>query len=78
MPIQVLKVGVLPTEVKYHFMCGNCKTEFVATREDGLLVDDRDGAFLSVKCPTCDRTAFSSKKYSDGHRFQSMYDLAGR
>ena len=74
MSIQVLKVGVLPTEVKYHFMCGNCKTEFVATRDDGLLVDGpRDGAFLSVRCPTCDRTAFSSKKYSDVHSFQSMY-----
>ena len=74
MSIQVLKVGVLPTEVKYHFMCGNCKTEFVATRVDGRFVyDQHDGAFLSVKCPTCDRTTSSSKKYSDVHSFQSMY-----
>ena len=66
MAIQVLKVGVLPTEVKYHFVCYNCKTEFIATRGDGRFAyDQRDGDFVSVKCPTCGQETSSSEKYSD-------------
>lgn len=53
MAIEITKRGKLP-EVKYSFKCNNCKTEFTATIQDGMVHrDQRDGDSIIVECPVC-------------------------
>jgi hypothetical protein len=54
MAIEVIEPGHLPEERVYEARCGHCRALLRFKRVDAKFTDDqRDGAFLTVKCPTC-------------------------
>lgn len=84
MTIEVLKVGKLPCQRRYYFMCMNCKTEFTAIGNDGRLVHagrfENDCRYVAtsvgVPCPVCTKEVYSSKECSL-HKVEDMYSLTG-
>ena len=51
--MRIIKEGQLPETKKHVFTCTNCKCQFEAIRSECTYNDDqRDGAFLSITCPT--------------------------
>lgn len=54
MAIRVTKQGSLPELDVFAGACQHCKTEVEFERRDARFSEDqRDGAFLTVDCPTC-------------------------
>ena len=52
--MKIIKRGKDPNKKKYKVTCDNCKTifEFLYC-EAKYNADDRDGDYLSIKCPVC-------------------------
>jgi len=54
--IEIIKQGTLPGDVPYECTCQHCKTHFRFIRSDALPTSDqRDGDYLSLACPFCER-----------------------
>lgn len=50
--MRVIKMGELPTETSYEFVCRSCKSTIIAKQHEGELVfDQRDGNFVRFVCP---------------------------
>ncbi len=53
--IEIVRMGLAPSQKQYHAVCNKCQTEIKFLRYDATYVtDQRDGDFLKVSCPTCD------------------------
>jgi endogenous inhibitor of DNA gyrase (YacG/DUF329 family) len=54
--MKILKQGALPEEKVYRSKCHHCKTEFEYQQKEAKLThDQRDGSFLTIACPFCQR-----------------------
>ncbi len=66
MVIKVVSPGILPSDIKYDAVCTHCKCRFEFTGADGKITSDqRDGAFITVPCPTCNRTVSQKSRSPD-------------
>ena len=55
--MRIIKEGQLPEGKVYVHTCVNCRTLFGFLAKEGKITyDQRDGDFISVKCPFCDKT----------------------
>ena len=58
--MEIIKKGRLPEEEIFEGDCHNCKTEFRCKRCEGTYESyQRDGDFLRVTCPLCNREAIA-------------------
>jgi len=56
--MEIVKMGKLPEEQLFHGTCYNCKTEFRCKKSEGRYENSqREGEFLRVKCPLCNKEA---------------------
>ncbi len=52
--MKILKKGILPKDKTYTVSCGNCHTKFQFKQHEGEIIeDDRDGDYITIKCPIC-------------------------
>jgi RNase P subunit RPR2 len=52
--VKITKVGSRPEDKEYRASCRNCKSEVEFRRNEAEYISDqRDGDFLSVRCPIC-------------------------
>jgi hypothetical protein len=76
MTIKILKQGRLPEEVTYKFGCNNCATEFTAQKKDCKAgSDQRDGPWLEVACPLCNKQVTSQQEYKDPTQSARPWDM---
>lgn len=54
--MKVITRGVLPSEQIHRITCSTCNSELEFTRAEGTITrDQRDGDFITVTCPVCDK-----------------------
>jgi len=59
--VTIIKRGELPKDRIYRCTCYNCYTEFEFTQEEGTYhSDQRDGEYLTIACPLCNRNCHAS------------------
>jgi len=59
--MRIIKQGVAPTERVYCGTCRNCETEIEFKQHEAKTnFDQRDGNYLSIKCPTCGETIWTN------------------
>lgn len=59
--VDVIKRGVLPEETVHEVTCSHCYSELRFKEKEAKLIDDqRDGRYLQITCPVCDRTITKS------------------
>lgn len=52
--MKIIKKGKRPEDKKHRGTCHNCKTVVEFSQSEGVVTyDQRDGNFVTVKCPTC-------------------------
>ncbi len=52
--MHIIKRGTPPQEREYEATCRNCRTEVRFQQSEGTVTyDQRDGDFVTVKCPVC-------------------------
>lgn len=52
--MEIIERGTPPEEKVYEGRCMNCKTKVRFKRSEGKVTfDQRDGNFVTVKCPVC-------------------------
>jgi endogenous inhibitor of DNA gyrase (YacG/DUF329 family) len=52
--MKILKKGKRPEDKVYHAECTNCNTEVEFKYSEAKhIFDQRDGDYLTVKCPVC-------------------------
>lgn len=54
--VRIIKEGKLPEEKEYEVECQICKTLFSFKRGEAKYDSWRNEAYLSIKCPLCNRT----------------------
>jgi hypothetical protein len=62
--IIVIEKGIIPEDRYYQTKCFNCGTLFKFQRKDGLYHtgDQREGSWIDIKCPICNRRCSVSEK----------------
>lgn len=59
--MEILKQGTKPEDSVHTGRCVSCGTEVKFTRSEGrVMFDRRDGNFVTVTCPTCQRPIYSA------------------
>lgn len=59
--MKIIKRGTIPSERRWEFTCRNCGTVFeIAQAEAKLVSDQRDGDYLAIDCPVCDKQCTQS------------------
>lgn len=54
--MEILKRGIVPEQIRYVSSCSHCKTEVAFMQCEGKITyDQRDGNFITVECPVCNR-----------------------
>ena len=54
--MKILEKGSLPEESIYRCRCCNCNTLYEFQRKEAVYVpEQRDGDYLTTKCPLCNR-----------------------
>ena len=55
MAIEIIEIGQKPGDKQYEVQCRACRTKFTFSRSDAKYTSDqRDGDFVSIKCPLCE------------------------
>lgn len=55
--MKIIKRGSLPAERDHQACCDHCGTVFQFLQGEAKFHDDqRDGAYLAIACPVCQRT----------------------
>ena len=68
--MKILKRGTLPEERILNATCRKCQTEFeFAQSETTTVHDQREGDYLSIRCPLCSAPVFLSSKSNPPPRF---------
>jgi len=58
--MKIIKEGQLPDKQIFRGTCSHCKTQFECERWEGNYENhQRDGDFLRVNCPLCDKSAIA-------------------
>lgn len=53
--VKVIEPGKLPQDKVYRVRCRNCQALLEFAQWEGKMThDQRDGSFLTIKCPTCE------------------------
>jgi RNase P subunit RPR2 len=61
MAIEVIERGELPEDRPYEATCNRCRSKLRFLRGDAqFTADQRDGDFLTVKCPVCGESVHTS------------------
>ena len=61
--MEIIKRGSLPAEREHQSICTNCGTIFKFKQGEARFHDDqRDGAYLAIACPVCQRTVTKAVK----------------
>lgn len=61
--MEIIKKGKLPSERVFVAVCDHCSTKFRFKQSEGKVTyDQRDGDFISVKCPLCKKTVHKDFK----------------
>lgn len=59
--MKIIKLGRDPSETPVHGRCNNCGTEVEFELGEGTITNDqRDGDFVTVQCPVCQRKIHSA------------------
>lgn len=54
--MEILRRGHLPGEKEYTPVCHHCFTQVKFRQSEGVISrDQRDGDYVTVQCPVCDR-----------------------
>ena len=63
--MKILKRGTRPAESIHTGTCCTCNTEVEFARSEGKITyDQRDGDFVTVKCPVCGSSIHSQITYA--------------
>lgn len=61
--MRVIKKGIPPGEKLYIATCLWCKSEVEFKANEGKFTDDqRDGSYITVRCPVCENEIHKSTK----------------
>lgn len=59
--MKIIKQGIPAEEKKHRGQCSRCETQVEFYRKEGTVTyDQRDGNFVTVKCPVCGHPIHSS------------------
>jgi len=59
--MEIIKRGIKPSEKQYEATCRNCDTQIRFFAAEAVRKSDqRDGDYLSIACPVCDRDIYLS------------------
>lgn len=54
MAIEIITRGIPPCETQYKCRCRSCMSVLKFVQSDGKIThDQRDGSFITIKCPVC-------------------------
>jgi len=58
--MEIIKQGQKPEDILHEGVCLNCTTQVRFARSEGEVThDQRDGSFVSVRCPVCNHQIHS-------------------
>lgn len=67
--VEIVRRGILPEEKVHEATCGNCYTVFRFKQGEAHVTgDQRDGDYMTIACPLCNKTVTKSlhQNYSTG------------
>jgi hypothetical protein len=57
--MKIIEYGDRPEDKVYRNKCGHCKTVYEFARKEAKFhSDQRDGDYLTINCPVCQREAY--------------------
>lgn len=61
--MKIIERGTMPGDRDWQATCTHCRTRFEFKQSEGEFhTDQRDGDYVTVKCPVCTQTCYGSEK----------------